>query len=131
MHRHGWIDGQHIGPGREDGDRHKVFDRIIWLFVNKRIDGVRYRDNEKRIAVGCGFCGDIRSDDAAGAGAIVDEDGLSEFLPELIGDDAADHVIAAAWRKRNDQPDRTRRVVVRGGRSAPQNRDRQEADSTE
>ena len=119
MHRHIGIDGEHIGAGGQARDRDKVFDRIVGFLVDNGIDRVRDRYHHKRIAVGRGFRRDVGSDHAAGAGAIVDEHGLPELLPELIGDDAANDVITAARRKWNDQPDRPRRIVVGGGGCTP------------
>jgi hypothetical protein len=73
---------------------------------------VRQRHDQQRVTIGRGLCRNIGADDAAGAGAVIDEHGLPEFLPELVGDDAPNDVVTAARRKWNDQPDRARRVVV-------------------
>ena len=56
---------------------------------------MRDRDDEKRVAIRRRFRGEVGADHAAGAGAVIDEDLLSEPLAELIGDDAADDVVAS------------------------------------
>ena len=120
MHRQFRIDGEHIGAGGEDRDRHEILHRVERLLVEPRIDRMRDRDDEERVAVGRGLGGEIGADHAAGAGAIVDEDLLAEVLAELVGDDAADDVVAAAGRERDDQADRSgwgsRRRTRRGAR---------------
>ena len=114
MHRHGRIDGQHIGAGGDDADRHEVLHRIERLLVDPGVDGVRDGNDQKRVAVGGRLCGEIGADDAAGAAAVIDKDLLAQSLAELIGDDAADHVVAAARRERDDHADRAARIIVRG-----------------
>ena len=76
---------------------------------------MRDGNHQERIAVGGGLGREIGAEHAAGTGPVVDEDLLAEFLAELIGDDAADHVVAAAGRERNDQPDRPVRIIVGRG----------------
>ena len=95
-------------------DRHEILDRIERLLVEPGIDRVRDGNDQKRVAVGRRFCGEIGADHAAGAAAVVDKDLLAEFFAELVGDDAPDHVVAAAGRERDDQADRAARIIVRG-----------------
>jgi len=98
-------------------DRLDVAEKIeIELVIQRRVDGVCRRDKQKRVAVGCRLGGEVGADDAAGAAAVIDEDLLAEPFAELVGDDAADHVVAAAGRERDDHADRAARIIVRGGR---------------
>ncbi len=114
MHRHGRIDGQHIGAGGDDAHRDEILHRIERLLVEPGIDRVRDGNDQERVAVGRRLGGEVGADDTAGAAAVIDEDLLAQSLAELIGDDAADHVVAAAGRERDDHADRAARIVVRG-----------------
>jgi hypothetical protein len=57
--------------------------------------------------------GGLRADHATGAAAVVDHDLLAEALAELGRDHAADHIVAAARRERDDQPDRLGGIILR------------------
>src|SRR5262249_3563733 len=54
---------------------------------------------------------EVRSDRAAGAAPVVDDDRLAELLAEPLRDDAADDVVAAAGREGDDQADPFRRIA--------------------
>ena len=70
-----------------------------------------------RVAVRRGVRRQLGADHAAGAGAVVDDHLLAELVAHLLRDDAADHVVAAAGRERNDQPDRPVGIIrLRRGR---------------
>ena len=56
----------------------------------------------------------FRPDDASRAALVVDDHLLAEPLGKLEGDHAADDVVAAAGRKRDDHPHRLARVRLRG-----------------
>ena len=56
-------------------------------------------------------------DDAEGAGAILDEERLTERLAELIGEDARDDVGGAAWTIGHQDFDRLRWISI--GRLRP------------
>jgi len=71
--------------------------------------------NEQRVAVGGRFCHELGADHAAGAAAVVDHDLLAEAVAELDGDQAPDHVVAAARRERNDHPHRTGGIILGRG----------------
>ena len=114
MHRHGRIDGQHIGAGGDNADGYEILHRVERLLVEPGVDRVGDGNDQKRISVGRRFCRKVGADDTAGAAAVIDEDLLAQSLAELIGDDAPDHVVAAAGRERDDHADRAARIVVRG-----------------
>ena len=76
---------------------------------------MRDRDDQQRVAV-------LRRCDASSVpmtppapAAVVDDDLLAEPLAEVLRDQPPDHVVAAAGRERNDQPDRLGRILLRGG----------------
>ena len=74
------------------------------------------------IAVGRGLGCLQRADIAAGARAVVDDEGLAQRLACPVEQDARDHVARAAAGKRNDHLDRPRRVGLRVGRGAGEDR---------
>ena len=104
----------------------EILRRIERLLVEPRIDSMRDRDDEQRVAVGSGFGREVGADNAAGARAVVDKNLLAKLFAELIGDDPPDHVVTAAGRERNDQPDRPARIIVRGNGSGERDQRRQE-----
>ena len=78
------IDHQHVRAGGEDGDRRERLDRIVGQLVEPRIDRVRERDDQQRVAVLRRIGRDLGADDAAGAGAaVVDDHLLAEPLAEM------------------------------------------------
>ena len=116
MHR------EHIGAGAHDADRRERLDRIVGQLVEPRIDRVRDRDDQDGVAVGRRVRRKLGADDAAGAGAVVDDHLLAEPLAHLRGDGAADDVVAAAGRERDDQPDRPVGIIrLRRGRGRQRN----------
>src|SRR5258706_11783324 len=64
------------------------------------------------MAVGSRLRDDLGADDAARAGAIVHDDGLSERLAQPLRDDARSDVVAAPGRERRDEADRPVRIVI-------------------
>ena len=89
---------------------------------------MRDGNDQQRVAVRSGFGGEIGADHAAGAAAIIDEDLLAEFFAELVGDDAPDHVVAAARRERNDQANGPCRIILRDSGGRKPHRRQQEPD---
>jgi hypothetical protein len=108
------IDRKHVGAAAKTGDRDKGFGVIVRQFVEPRIDRVRQRDDEKRIAVRCRLGGDVGADRSASAAAIIDIDLLAQLIAQMTGDQAADHVVAATRRERDDEPYLPVRVFVGG-----------------
>jgi len=66
--------------------------------------------------VGCCIHRRAGADAAGRAGLIVDDNRLAPFLVQLLGDDAGQHIRAAARREWHNHPDRTVRVYVGPGR---------------
>ena len=114
MNRQIRIDRKNIGAAAETADRNEGFGVIVRQLVEPGIDRVRQRDDQQRIAVRRRLGGDVGSDRSAGTAAIVDLDLLPERIAQMTGDQAADHVVAAARRERNDEPYLPVRVVVCG-----------------
>ena len=109
MHQHD------IAARRDQADRREILARVVAdVGIERRIDRERARRDQKRVAVGLGLRHLARRDGAAGAAAVLDHDGLAEARAHPLGDDARDHVVAAAGRVGHDQRDRVGRIV--GGR---------------
>ena len=69
------------------------------------------------VAVRRGLCGIASADHAAGAAAVLDNDLLAERSGELLTDESAHGVNAAAGRVRHDQGDRPCWIVLRDRRT--------------
>src|SRR5262249_9041048 len=78
-------------------------------------DRMAARDHEQRIAVWSGPRGDLRADDAARAGAIVDDVLALEPLAEPAAEDARDDVGRAAHREADDHANWLRRIGLGPG----------------
>ena len=71
--------------------------------------------DQERVAVG-GRLGDARAaDHAGGGGDVLDHDRLPEQLAHALRLDARADIDAATGGKRNDERDRPRRPILRGG----------------
>ena len=70
--RSGWT-ATTFGPEPIDADRRERLDRIVGQLVEPRIDGVRERNDQHRVAVLRRVGGQLGADHAAGAGAVVDD----------------------------------------------------------
>ena len=99
-------------------------------FEDELVDGVRARSaDDEGVAVGFGLGDVIGGDVAAGAGLVLDDELLAEFLGYLGGDDPRQNVGGAAGREGNDELDRPCRPF--GGLGPPrQQRQRAGGDST-
>src|SRR5215208_3049268 len=103
LHRQRWMDGQHCCRG--DGDRHRVevAERVVWdLAIQCGVDDQIGRDDEHRVAVGCGLRTLTHSDVAAGTADILYVKLLSEVLRQLLCDYACEDVGRTAGRVGND-----------------------------
>ena len=81
-----------------------------------RVDDLRNRREEKRVAVRIRARRDFGRDQSAGTAAIVATTLLSETARELLRGDAAEYVGGAAGRKADDQPHRA--IRIRSARAA-------------
>ena len=77
-----------------------------------RHDGVAAGDQHERIAVGRRLGGGRRRNRAAGAGAVLDDDGLAPAPGELVAERAGHDVDRPARRERHQQVHRLRREGV-------------------
>ena len=68
--------------------------------------------HQHRIAVRCGLGSEVRSDIAAGARTIVDDDLLSETFSHLLAHGAREHIGSAAWAVGNDDAYRLFRIIL-------------------
>jgi len=122
---------QDIVESDQRRDRLEVLDRIeLQVGVERRVDrvcaGVAHH---QEIAVRRRVLDRDRGDIAGRTGAILDDDRLLERLGRLAGDQPHHDVGAAAWRERDQDRDRTRRIVVGArGRSERQTRHRGDRD---
>ena len=108
------VDDQHGGTGRDLHDRREVAQHVIGdVLLDVRVDGDRRRCAEQRGAIGRRFRGLAGADRAAGAADVLNDDRGLQLLLKRLAEDAGDRVGAAAGRERNDQPDRTRRIILR------------------
>ncbi|MEZ0048628.1 hypothetical protein ABIA42_007507 [Bradyrhizobium sp. USDA 327] len=68
--------------------------------------------DEQRVAIGCRLREGLARDHAAGAGLVLDDEGLAELFLELVGDDACGAVDIAAGGIGHDQLDVARRPLL-------------------
>ncbi len=102
--------GMHAQNQRRGGqhrDRREIFLRVPAQFgVQALVGRQEKRRHQQRVAVGGTARSQFRGDVAAGAGARIDRDLLTQILGELAGEVARDDVARSAGRKRVDHADR-------------------------
>jgi hypothetical protein len=113
------IGDQHESVGADHGDVGKILDRIIAdIGIDRRAGDVRPgAADHQRIAVGRGAGGERGADGAARAGMVLDIKLLAERFRQLLGDQPAELIGAAARREGDDDLYGTRGPVLRGCRS--------------
>lgn len=105
LHGQPGIGDQYQGHARHFRDGCEILERVeaelvaVGTFRHQRIG----REHEG-IAVACGQHG-LHGDDAAGAGLVLDDDGLLEILPQALRDGTRDHVRGTARGGGNHQAD--------------------------
>jgi hypothetical protein len=113
FHRQGRIYHQHVGLHRNQGDRCEILQRIVADgAVEADVHGHRRAGHRQRVAVGPGLGHGLEADVAAGAGTILDDDGLAEVFSQLLPHDAGHDVDAAARREGHHQLDRFGGIVL-------------------
>ena len=112
------IHHQRIGEIAGNADRNEILARVVGkLGIYVRIDGVRVGcDPDQRVAVLGRARDDVAADGTVRAGTVVDHHGLLQPLAHALGDDARNHVAAAARRPGNDETDGFVRILRRSGR---------------
>ena len=112
--RQRWRDFQHVGHANEAGDRRGVVEEIeIELVVEAHIDGGRGGDHAQRVTIGRRVDEGLMRNIAAGARAVVDDEGLSEPFRQPLPDQAPQRVGGAARRETDQEAYRSRRIGVR------------------
>jgi hypothetical protein len=96
--------------------RREIFHRVVGhVLVQAGIDGVGGHGGEQqRVAVGRPLGDELGADIAAGAGPVLDHEGLAQNFSHLRRHDAADNVGRAAGGERNDHLHRVRWKIIRG-----------------
>ena len=108
------VDDEHVGRAADHADRREVLDRVVRHVARRRRRAVgRDVALHQRVAVGYGARGGDAGDDAAAAALVLDDEVLAERLAPALGDDARDHVVAAAGGDRDDVADRLARKRLR------------------
>ena len=99
---------QHVRNAGDERDRHEVLDRVVrHLRIERRIDRLRAdRSHQQRVAVGRRLGDEVGAEVAAGAGLVLDDEGLAERLAELRREGAREDVGRPAGRERHDDADR-------------------------
>src|SRR5258706_471447 len=88
---------------------------LVWPPTTSISAGPRH--DQQRVAVLWRVGDEFAADDATGATAVLNDDLPAQPVAEMLADHAADDVVDAAGRKRNDQPHRPVRIVLRRGHS--------------
>jgi len=93
----------------------EILERIVGqVAAERRIDGDGADGREEqRVAVGIGLRHVLRGDGAVRARLVFNGNGFAEQARHPLGDEAGGDVGGATRREGNDQPHRTRRVILR------------------
>src|SRR5262245_47803346 len=91
------------------------------LRINTWINDMAGRHQQQRVTVRRRLGGGGRAERAASATAIVDHHRLAQARMQLLAEDAADNIGAAACRVWHDEPDRSRRERFRPANGSGQN----------
>ena len=112
-HRQRGMHHQSVRHVSHQRNRREIVDRIVrQRFAHTRVDDMRSRHHADGIAVRRRLGEHRRTQRAAGAAAIVDQDLLPQFLGHFRRNGPCNDVGIAARRKRYDQPDRFGRPVL-------------------
>ena len=124
----GGVHDRDIGHRRHHRYRGEVLQGVVGQARVKRgIDGVADRHQRQRVAVGADLATMAAPARAAGAGPVLDDDGVAAALADLAAEDAGQMSGGAAGRERYHQPDGFAGVGVlcaRGGAGASSARGR-------
>ena len=93
------------------------YQRVVGQLGIERVRARERAVDQDRVAVGRRLRHHVGADRAAGAGAVLDDDILSELPADLLHHDARDDVARTARTERHDHGDVARRPVLRGGGS--------------
>ncbi|CFP65720.1 Uncharacterised protein [Bordetella pertussis] len=85
------------------------------ILVQRLVDRCGAAGNDQGVAIRGGAGGLAHADIAAGAGAVLDHDGLFEVGAQFLGQRAGEDVGGLAGRERHEHADRTLGIVGVGG----------------
>ena len=109
------MDQQQVGDLHGERDRLEVLQRVVSdraeeMRIDRERPGIAH---QQRVAIGRRLGHEGRADTAAGAGLVLDDEGLPERGAQPLGDRARIEVGAAAGRERHHDGDRSRRIGIR------------------
>ena len=106
------VNDQHVGRFRNQADRGEVLGGIVGQLQEMRQDRLRrVKSHIDGVAVGRRLGDEVGRDRAGGAGLVFGDGGFSALV-ELVREGAADDIGNAARRRRHDDPDRLRRILL-------------------
>ena len=87
------------------GDRHEILLRIVrHRRIKARIHHERIDSHQQVLAIRRRPRCDLRADVAAGAGLVLNDDGMIPALPQFLAEDAREQVRSRARRERYVEP---------------------------
>jgi hypothetical protein len=111
---HRWIHLHDIGRADQTRHRYDVTDEVERkLVVERRIDGVVDADQQQRMAIRRSMRDHLGGDVGAGAGPILDDEGLPQTLRQPLTDQSRMDVAHTPRRSANDQVHRPCRIGLR------------------
>jgi hypothetical protein len=111
---HRRVDREHNARGDRKRERVEVLVGVIRGFAVKGgIDGEVRAGNQNGVAVRLRLRRSGNTDVAVGTADVLDIELSCEFLGQLLGDQAGNHVRRTAGRKGSDHPHRSRRISLR------------------
>lgn len=93
-------DGHDERRRADEADGRHVIERIVRQPIEIRVDGVTRRYDDDGVAVGCRALHEFGAEAPARAGAVVDDDRLTQPLGELLADMPSHDVHTAAGSPR-------------------------------
>jgi hypothetical protein len=122
------MDREHVRPVADLGDESERLHRVVrQLLVHGGTEGIRRRDHQHGVAVGIRLRGQLDAEISARARAIVHHERLAQAIAQMLREQAADDVVAAARRKGDDEAHRPRRPIGCGVRRRVQHAKRRTA----
>ena len=107
---------QHQRDAIDGADRRGVAREVVrQVGEQRRVHGIGRRGEEQRVAVRRGVDDRLGAEIAAGAGLVLDHDGLAERIAQPLRCDPRGDVDLAAGGEADDQADRMRRIGLRPG----------------
>ena len=124
--RNGWMDHQDIGAGRGQRNRGEITDWIVGkLFVEADVHREGRLRHQQRIAIGCRFGGNFKTDVAAAPGAVIDLHLLPPGRCKPLRKRSREYVGRATSPHRHDDSYRPCRIAL----CAHQRTEKRECDS--